>query len=169
MMAGSSLQTLARLAASTPHTPHPTHTHSSNPHPQARSDYGKHRMFFKKSGKAIEFVSPQQVGAGAAQATSPEVSRAVVEGPDQEAEEDVTMWQLLQGCDTWAAGRMVFELLLQCVHRVAKASTGVGLPALGKDGYKDTDLPPLPGYSDALRSILVGMAACKPEDRLTPR
>ena len=90
-------------------------------------------------------------------------------GPDPEANEDIPLWHIMRSCDTWAAGRMMFELLLQCVKRQRKATRELGLPPLGRHEYKQADLPPLPGYSRGLREVLIGMIAFDPAQRLTPR
>ena len=137
---------------------------------QARSDFGKHRRFFRKSGKFVMFTDKAQVGFGAAQATSPEVQAAVRNGPDLDADDDVPLWLLMRACDTWAVGRMMMELLLQCIHLEAKASaTSLGMPPLTTAKYKQEDLPPLPGYSPELHALLSGMMAYDPAQRLKPQ
>lgn len=125
------------------------------------------RLFFMADGSAVPFFSKDQLGAGAGTATSPEVLTCQL-GRGQQG---VGMWKLMKGCDTWAAGRAVYELLLQCVRR--KDSTGLraglGLPPLNTTPYKQEDLPPLPGYSAGLQRTLQGMMAHDPAQRLTPR
>ena len=137
---------------------------------QARSDYGKHRLFFRKSGTQRRYATKTQLGFGAGVATSPEVRDATSNGPDEEAEEDQPLWELMRGNDTWAVGRMMFVLLLQCIHGEAKAGVaGRRLPPLLAGAkYKQEDLPPLPGYSAALRALLAGMMEHDPAKRLTP-
>ena len=108
-------------STSSPSTP-PASPHTSLLPPQARSDYGKHRLFFRKSGKQRAFTTKTQLGFGAGVATSPEVRDATKHGPDEEAEEDQPLWELMRGNDTWAAGRMIMESLLQRIHGEAKAS-----------------------------------------------
>ena len=133
---------------------------------QSLSDFGKHRKFFRKSGEPVPFVSIQQLGTGAPQATSPEVVAASVDGPDQDAGAAPLLWALMRGCDVWALGRMMYELLLQSILKVQRIASGVGLPPLGAQEYKDEDLPPLPGYSAGLRRLLVAMMTFDPERRL---
>ena len=153
-----------------PH-PQPHLTPHTSPSPcQARSDYGMHRLFFRKSGKQRAFTNKGQLGFGAGVATSPEVRDATKHGPDEEAEEDQPLWELMRGNDTWAVGRMLFVSLLQCIHGEAKAGVaGRRLPPLLAGAkYKQEDLPPLPGYSAALRALLAGMMEHDPAKRLTP-
>ena len=139
--------------------------------PQARSDYGKMRLFFRKSGKPIDFINKAQIGFGAPVATSPEVKDALSDDGSQRLQDKgVPLWELMRGNDTWAVGRMMFVLLLQCIHGEAKAGVaGRRLPPLVAGAkYKQEDLPPLPGYSAALRSLLTGMMEHDPAKRLTP-
>ena len=154
-----------RLAACSP-------TSLSHPHPpthhQARSDFGKTRNFFRKSGSAKVFITEQQLGGGAPQATSPELVAAGVLGPDDDAFEDKKVWDIMKGCDTWATGRMMLELLLLCVKRTHKTSES-GLPPLGRAEYKASDIPALPGYSSGLYKVLTGMMAFDPAERLSPQ
>ena len=64
---------------------------------------------------------------------------------------------------------MMMESLLQCIHGEAKASAAaLGMPPLTAAKYKQEDLPPLPGYSAALRALLTGMMEHDPAKRLTP-
>ena len=113
------------------------------------------------------FASPQQLGGGAPQATSPEVVAAGVLGPDDPAFADKKVWDIMKGCDTWATGRMMLELLLLCVKRTHKTSE-TGLPPLGRAEYKASDIPALPGYSSGLYKVLTGMMAFDPAERLSP-
>ena len=88
-------------------------------------------------------------------------------GPDDPAFEDKKVWDIMKGCDTWATGRMMLELLLLCVKRTHKTSES-GLPALGRAEYKASDIPALPGYSSGLYKVLTGMMAFDPAERLSP-
>ena len=132
--------------------------------------YGKVPLFFRTSGKPIDFTNKAQIGFGAAQATAPEVKDALSEdGSRRLLNEGVPLWELLRGNDTWAAGRMMMESLLQCIHGEAKAgAAALGMPPLTAAKYKQEDLPPLPGYSAALRALLTGMMEHDPAQRLTP-
>lgn len=138
---------------------------------QARSDYGKHRLFFRKSGKPYPYTNKAQLGFGAAVATSPEVRDATKHGPDGEATEDMSLWELMRGCDTWAVGRTVMVLLLQCIHGEAKASAASRRlpPLVADERYKQEDLPALEGYSSSLQALLGGMMEHDVTKRLTPR
>ena len=105
---------------------------------QARSDYGKMALFFRTSGKPIDFIAKTQIGFGAAQATAPEVKDALSEdGSRRLLNEGVPLWELMRGNDTWAAGRIIMESLLQCIHGEAEASAAVlGMPPLTAAKYK---------------------------------
>lgn len=76
-----------QVSACTP-TPHmlrsrlttPSHALPPNPH-QAKSDYSRTRAFTMVDGTLRYFASEDQLGAGAPVATSPEVMKALVDGP----------------------------------------------------------------------------------------
>lgn len=130
---------------------------------QARSDYGqKVRHLFSPSGEPKVFTNLQQLGGGAGQATSPEVTAASLLGPDHARFQGTTVWDVMKGCDTWAAGRMMLELLL------TQHTSASGLPALGHNEYQQSDIPALPGYSVGLYKVLTGMMAFDPAARLSP-
>lgn len=114
------------------------------------------------------FSQPEQLGAGAPAATSPEVLSAAVNGPDDDAKTETGLWELMRSCDVWAAGRMMFEQLLLCTKGAVDEAGKVGLPPLNTTAYKASDLPPLPGYSAELRGILAAMMEYKQADRLGP-
>ena len=135
----------------------------TSPPLQSLADYTV-RHFFMANGTPTPFIVPSQVGGGAGTATSPEVQAAAA-GRGTQGE---PLWELMSGCDTWAAGRMMFEALLQCVMRSAEGGEAVGLPALASTSYTEASLPPLPKYSTGLRKLLTGMMAADRTKRLTP-
>ena len=142
---------LLLLCASTHTPPRPT---------QALSDYGEARAFFDTDGTPWGLQSKQPLQRGAPIAKSPELVAALA-GPLQQG---ARKWELFRGWDTWAAGRMMYVLLLQCIHRKPR-SIDLGLPQLNKDPHA---LKELPGYSGGLRRILGGMMAFDPAQRLSP-
>ena len=122
-----------------------------------------------KPTAAVEFVEKTQVFAGNAHAWAPELARWSRSGPPNTATTQLTLLDIYAKSDTFAIGRMFFNLLREPPSSSPNSNSwNDEFPgsSMAKPHYSNSEIPELPScYSNSLHSLLKNMVLNEPSAR----